>query len=136
MAESRDQGDAGHVGGRASRRGSGVVKGSVRSPDIARVSRIPLSQAARAACLDQVMRALWRSSLFGIPASSLLAVIFGSSVPTSRRVAFVVLVSAADIVTMVCTGRYLGRRRRGEVVNRYTVGLLCTMLVASAWGLP
>jgi diguanylate cyclase (GGDEF)-like protein len=136
MVESRDQGHAGHAGRRGGRRPSRVVKGWARSPDTARVSRTPLSEAARAACLDQVMRALWRSSLFGIPASSLLAVIFGSSVPLSRRVAFVVLVSVADIVTMVCTGRYLGRRRRGEVVNRYTVGLLCTMLVASAWGSP
>ena len=82
------------------------------------------------------MRALWRSSLFGIPASSLLALILGSSVPASRRVAFVVLVSVADIITMLCTGHYLGLRRRGEVVDRYTVGLLCTVLVASAWGSP
>src|SRR5438105_2657313 len=89
------------------------VKGWARSPDIARVSRTPLSQAARAACLDQVMRALWRSSLFGIPASSLLALILGSSVPAPRRVAFVLVVSVADVITLVCTARYLGRWRRG-----------------------
>lgn len=100
------------------------------------MSRTPLSEAARAACLDQVMRALWRSSLFGIPASSLLALIFGSSVPASRRVALVVFVSVADVVTMVCTTLYLRRRRRGQEVKSYAVGLICTVLVASAWGSP
>jgi diguanylate cyclase (GGDEF)-like protein len=117
-------------------RRDGAIKGRARTPDTARVSRTPLSEAARAACLDQVMRALWRSSLFGIPASSLLALIFGSSVPASRRIALVVFVSIADIVTMVCTTLYLRRRRRGEEVKSYAVGLICTVLVASAWGSP
>ena len=47
----------------------------------------------RLACADQVNRALRKSSLLGIPASTLLALILGSSVPTSRRVAFVLFVS-------------------------------------------
>ncbi len=95
-----------------------------------------LSVAARAACLDQVMRALWRSSLLGIPASTLLVLILGSSVPASRRISFVVFVSIADVVTMACAGWYLRRRRRGEVLTHYTLGLICTMLVGVAWGTP
>src|SRR5258708_2606877 len=82
------------------------------------------------------MRALWRSSLLGIPASTLLAVILGSSVPASRRIGLVVFVSIADIVTMVSAGRYLRLRRRGEFVGRYPAGLFCTMLIAVAWGSP
>jgi diguanylate cyclase (GGDEF)-like protein len=100
------------------------------------VSRSPLTEAARTACLDQVIRALWRSSLLGIPASALLALILGTSVPVSRRLAFVGFVSVADIVTMVCAGRYLHRRREGEVVNQYRLSLFCTMLIAVAWGSP
>jgi len=82
------------------------------------------------------MRALRRSSLLGIPASILLAIIFGASVPTSRRVAFVALVTFADIITMTCAMRYLSRRRRGEVIERYGIGLLCTALVGLAWASP
>jgi diguanylate cyclase (GGDEF)-like protein len=82
------------------------------------------------------MRALWRSSLLGIPASTLLSFILGDSVPASRRIGFVVFVSIADIVTMVCAGQYLRRRRRGEVIDRYWLGVLCTMLVSVAWGWP
>ena len=82
------------------------------------------------------MRALRRSALLGIPASILLALIFGSTVATSRRFAFVALVSFADIVTMGCALRYLARRRRGEVVRRYWIGLLCTALVGLAWASP
>src|SRR5579864_4202083 len=82
------------------------------------------------------MRALWRSSLLGIPASALLALILGTSVPVSRRLAFVAFVSVADIVTMVCAGRYLQRRRRGEVIDQYPASLFCTMLIAVAWGSP
>src|SRR5882757_4676311 len=92
------------------------VKGRVGTPDIARVSRTALSSTARTACLDQVMRALQRSSLLGIPASALLALIFGSSVPLSRRLAFVAFVSIADVVTLLVATHYLRRRRRGETM--------------------
>ncbi|MDQ1383416.1 MAG: hypothetical protein QOG65_795 [Actinomycetota bacterium] len=82
------------------------------------------------------MRALWRSSLLGIPASTLLALILGSSVPVSRRVEFVVFVSVADIASMVCAGFYLRRRRAGTLVLRYPPGLVCMMFVAVAWASP
>ena len=82
------------------------------------------------------MRALWRSSLLGIPASTLLALILGSSVPASRRIGLVVFVSIADIVTMASAGHYLRMRRRGEAVARYPLGLICTMVIALAWGSP
>src|SRR5690349_21622378 len=105
-------------------------------PDIARMSRNPLSEAARSACLDQVMRALQRSALLGIPASLLLVSILGHSVPVERRMVFVITVSVADVITMYYAVRYLRRRRAGEMVRTYTAGLLCTMLVSLAWGAP
>lgn len=82
------------------------------------------------------MRALWRSSLLGIPASTLLALIFGNSVPLSRRIAFVCLVSLADVLTMASAVHYLRRRKRGEVLDRFPPGLVCTVLTALAWGSP
>jgi diguanylate cyclase (GGDEF)-like protein len=82
------------------------------------------------------MRALWRSSLLGIPASTLLALILGNSVPSSRRIGLVVFVSIADVVTMLSAGHYLRMRRRGETVGRYPLGLICTMIIAVAWGSP
>ena len=100
------------------------------------MSRNTLSEAASSACLDQVMRALQRSALLGIPASLLLVLILGSSVPVDRRVAFVAAVSVADVITMFYAVRYLRRRRQGEMVRTYTAGLVCTMLVSLAWGTP
>ncbi|MCU1468308.1 MAG: diguanylate cyclase/phosphodiesterase with and sensor(s) [Actinomycetia bacterium] len=82
------------------------------------------------------MRALWRSSLLGIPASTLLALILGGSVPVSRRVVFVVFVSLADVASMVCAGYYLRRRRTGTLLLRYPPGLVCMMIVAVAWASP
>jgi diguanylate cyclase (GGDEF)-like protein len=81
-----------------------------------------------------VNRALRRTSLLGIPAATLLAVILGSSVPTSRRVAFVLCVSAADLATFAGSWHYLARRRRGEVVKHYWFGPFSTALVGLAWG--
>jgi diguanylate cyclase (GGDEF)-like protein len=112
------------------------IKGPREPPDTARVSRSSLSDAARAACLDQVMRALWRSSLLGIPSSTLLALILGNSVPVSRRIAFVAFVSLGDVFTMVVAGLYLRRRRRGEAIARDKAGLIGTMVIALAWGSP
>jgi diguanylate cyclase (GGDEF)-like protein len=105
-------------------------------PDIARMSRNSLSDAARSACLDQVMRALQRSALLGIPASLLLVLILGDSVPIDRRIVFVVTVSIADMITMFYAVQYLRRRRRGEMIRTYTAGLACTILVSLAWGTP
>jgi diguanylate cyclase (GGDEF)-like protein len=82
------------------------------------------------------MRALWRSSLLGIPSSALLAVILGTSVPASRRIEFVAFVSLADIFTMFAAGSYLRRRNRGEAITRDTAGLIGTMVIAFAWGSP
>jgi diguanylate cyclase (GGDEF)-like protein len=100
------------------------------------MSRNALSDAASSACLDQVMRALQRSALLGIPASLLLVLILGSSVPVDRRIAFVAAVSIADVITMFYAVRYLRRRRQGEMVRTYTAGLVCTILVSLAWGTP
>src|SRR5262245_29268553 len=100
------------------------------------MSRNSLSHAARSACLDQVMRALRRSALLGIPASLLLVLILGDSVPLDRRIVLVVSVSIADVITMFYAVRYLQRRRRGEMVRTYTAGLVCTVLVSLAWGTP
>ena len=128
--------DQGNGGGRDGGQLSPGVKEPREPPDTARVSRNSLSDAARAACLDQVMRALWRSSLLGIPASTLLALILGNSVPASRRIAFVAFVSLGDVFTMVFAGLYLRRRRGGEAIARDTAGLIGTMVIALAWGSP
>jgi hypothetical protein len=86
------------------------------------------------ACADQVNRGLRRTALLGIPASILLAMILGSSVPMSRRVAFVFLVSAADLLTFAGSCNYLSRRERGEVVARYWFGPLTTAITGLSWG--
>jgi hypothetical protein len=98
------------------------------------VARQSLSDEVRSACADQVNRALRRTTLLGIPAATLLAFILGSSVPTSRRVAFVLFVSVADLATFAGSWHYLARRRRGEVVEHYWFGPFSTALVGLAWG--
>jgi diguanylate cyclase (GGDEF)-like protein len=98
------------------------------------VARRPLSDQVRLACADQVNRALRRTTLLGIPASTLLALILGSSVPTSRRVAFVLIVWMADLATFTGSILYLAKRERGEVVDHYWFGPLSTALVGLAWG--
>ena len=79
-------------------------------------------------------RALRRTTLLGIPAATLLALILGSSVPVSRRVAFVLFVTVADLATFAGSLHYLARRRRGDVVERYWFGPFSTGLVGLAWG--
>jgi diguanylate cyclase (GGDEF)-like protein len=92
-----------------------------------------LSENARLACSDQVNRGLRRSALLGIPAAMLLALILGSSVPAPRRVIFVLLVSAADIVTFFGAHRYLSRRKQGDVMRRYWFGPFSMALTGLAW---
>ena len=79
-------------------------------------------------------RALRRTALLGIPAAVLLAFILGSSVPTSRRVALVLFITAADIVTFVGSSHYLARRGRGEAVDHYWFGPFSSGLTGFAWG--
>jgi diguanylate cyclase (GGDEF)-like protein len=98
------------------------------------VTRRSLSDGVRLACADQVNRALRRTALLGIPASTLLAVILGSSVASSRRVAFVALVSIADLATFAGSCRYLARRARGEVLDHYWFGPFSTAITGLAWG--
>jgi diguanylate cyclase (GGDEF)-like protein len=111
-----------------------AVKHGVLHPDTERVTRRSLSDEVRSACADHVNRALRRTALLGIPASTLLALILGSSVPTSRRVAFVVFVSVADLATFMGSCRYLARRQRGESVHHYWFGPFSTALTGLAWG--
>ena len=97
------------------------MKGSAISPEV------------RLACDDQVNRALRNSALIGIPSSALLALIIGDSVPLANRVAFVLLVSFADIATFIGSVRYLARRKRGEVLRHYWFGPFSTALIGLAW---
>ncbi len=97
------------------------------------MKRNSLSENARLACGDQVNRGLRRSALLGIPASALLALILGSSVPGSRRLAFVVFVTIADILTFAGALAYLARRKRGERVSRYWFGPFSMALTGLAW---
>ncbi|HEY5012351.1 MAG TPA: GGDEF domain-containing protein, partial [Acidimicrobiia bacterium] len=98
------------------------------------MTRRSLSDDVRLACADQVNRALRRTALLGIPASTLLALILGSSVATSRRVAFVALVTVADLATFTGSCRYLARRARGEVLDHYWFGPFSTAITGLAWG--
>jgi diguanylate cyclase (GGDEF)-like protein len=93
-----------------------------------------LSPAVRTACDDQVVLAVWRSALLGIPAALLLAAILGSSVPTSARIEFVALVTVTDVVCFIVLGSYRRRRRRGEVVEGFWMGPCCAALIGLAWG--
>ena len=93
-----------------------------------------VSAAVRTACNDHVVSAVWRSALLGIPASLLLAVILGSSVPMSARAAFVLFVSVADIACFVVLTSYRRRRRRGEAVDGFWMGPTSAALISTAWG--
>jgi diguanylate cyclase (GGDEF)-like protein len=88
----------------------------------------------RIACNDQVVLAVWRSALLGIPASVVLVLILGSSVPLAARIEFIVLVSVADVTCFAVLSSYRRRRRRGEVVPRFWVGPCCAALIGLAWG--
>ncbi len=88
----------------------------------------------RQASADQVHRALRRSALVGIPASSLLALILGSSVSLERRLTFVMFVWIADVVMFSTSGWYLRRRRRGELIERFWPGPFSAFLLGLAWG--
>lgn len=100
------------------------------------VPRTPrvVSDAVRVACLDQVNRALVRSSLIGIPAAALLAVILGDAVPADRRALFVSLVALADIGTFLAARNYERRRRNGEQLLDYHLGMIGAGTIGFAWG--
>jgi diguanylate cyclase (GGDEF)-like protein len=105
-----------------------------RYTDVPRPPRREVSDAVRVACLDQVNRALIRTSLIGIPSSALLAIILGGAVPVGRRVLFVALVSTGDIVTFVAARRYERLRRRGATFRIYLPSLLGAGAIGLGWG--
>jgi diguanylate cyclase (GGDEF)-like protein len=90
--------------------------------------------SAQRAGLEQVYRSLVKSALVGIPASTLLALILGSSIPFSRRVVFVVSVSAADVFTFVASRRALARLEAGGRARLLDGPLIGSALVGFAWG--
>ncbi|HVJ98512.1 MAG TPA: diguanylate cyclase, partial [Acidimicrobiia bacterium] len=98
------------------------------------MDRVSAPSEVRIACNDQVVLAVWRSALLGIPASLVLVLILGSSVPLAARIEFIVLVWVADVTCFAVLSTYLRRRRRGEVVKRFWVGPCCAALIGLAWG--
>jgi diguanylate cyclase (GGDEF)-like protein len=92
-----------------------------------------VSEGVRVACTDQVNRSMLRNSLLGLPASLLLALIFGSTVPLHRLVAFVGFVWVADITSFLLARRYAELRSRGVVPKHYWKGPLATALITTAW---
>ena len=114
--------------------GCARVKGRSGSSDGYRVSPEPCSDGVRVACTDQVNRALRRSTLGGIPGSLVLVLVLGSSVPLAERIAFVALVSGADIATFVVTSWYLARRKRGDVLVHWWWSPLGIGLISASWG--
>ncbi len=97
------------------------------------MDRDSLSVEVRQASTDQVNRALRRTALVGIPASTILALILESAVPLPRRLVFVGLVWLADITMFATSGRYLRRRNKGEVIDRYWIGPATCLLLGLAW---
>ena len=91
------------------------------------------ADGVRVACTDQVHRALARTSLGGIPASSLLVLILGASVPLASRIGFVAVVTCADIVLVVIARRYLAARRAGREPALWE-GPVGVAAVGAAWG--
>jgi diguanylate cyclase (GGDEF)-like protein len=94
---------------------------------------VALDDTGRLSCLDQVHASLRRSALVGIPASALLAVTLHSAVPAGRLVAFVCLVSAADVAMFVVSGSYLARRQGGQS-PRGSLTLVASVGIGAAWG--
>ncbi|HET9728576.1 MAG TPA: EAL domain-containing protein [Acidimicrobiia bacterium] len=92
------------------------------------------ADAVRVACTDQVHRSLARTSLGGIPASSLLVLILGSSVSLGARIAFVSLISGADVIMFVIARRYLAARRAGTPPPRKWCTPAGVGLIGAAWG--
>ncbi len=99
------------------------------------VRRSAVSERVRLACFDAVNRAFMRSTLIGIPASIVLAMILGSAVPFANRVAFVLAVSVADVFAFIASVKYLHRRKFAKTV-RHWPGLISATLVGFAWALP
>jgi diguanylate cyclase (GGDEF)-like protein len=98
------------------------------------VRREQLSLEARLACDDHAYRAIKKSALLGIPASLLLVVILGSSVPPIERVAFGGFIAAADVTAFLVSAHYLARRRRGSRLPAPWVGPTCLFSLGLAWG--
>ena len=90
----------------------------------------------RLACLDAVNRSVARTTLLGIPASILLAIILGDSVPLSRRIAVSAAISIADVFAFATAMVYLRRRKRGEIIPTYLPGMLSAATLGFAWALP
>jgi diguanylate cyclase (GGDEF)-like protein len=90
--------------------------------------------SVRAACTDQVYRSLARTTLLGIPASTLLVLILGKSVPLSSRIAFVATVSCADVIMFAIARRHLSARQRGSKIPPAWLGALGVGLIGAAWG--
>ncbi len=101
-----------------------------------RRKREPISEGVRLACLDTVSRAVAKGTLLGIPGSMLLALVFGSTVPSSRRIAIIIAISLADFIAFWASIRFLRLRKRGVSITRYWPGPISAALVGLAWGLP
>jgi diguanylate cyclase (GGDEF)-like protein len=91
------------------------------------------SPQVRRACTEQVNRAIFRTTMLGVPGAAVLAVILGSSVPANRRLAFVLAVTVADLIAFAVTGWYVMRCKRGEPVDGFWLGPLAVALVGVSW---
>jgi diguanylate cyclase (GGDEF)-like protein len=91
------------------------------------------ADGVRVACTDQVHRALGRTSLGGIPASSLLVLILGASVPLASRLSFVAAVTCADVIMFVVARRYFAARRAERTPSTWA-GPLAVAAIGAAWG--
>ncbi len=87
----------------------------------------------RLACLDQVNRAVLRSSPAAPFIAASLILVFGDQVLLRRMVAWSVTVTAFTALWVGSAALYLHRRRRGDRIGRWLAGPACAALVGAAW---
>jgi diguanylate cyclase (GGDEF)-like protein len=92
-----------------------------------------ISEEVRLACIDQVNRSTRRSGFAAPLAAALLVIIFGTSVPQSKMVAWAVTATMVTGLAVAGAALYLRRRRLGLPVHRWIVGPISSGCTGLAW---
>ena len=92
-----------------------------------------ISEEVRLACIDQVNRSTRRSGFAAPLAAALLVIIFGTSVPQSKMIAWAVTANVVTGLAVAGAALYLRRRRLGLPVHRWIVGPISSACTGLAW---
>jgi diguanylate cyclase (GGDEF)-like protein len=92
-----------------------------------------ISEEVRLACIDQVNRSTRRSGFAAPLAAALLVIIFGTSVPQSKMIAWAVTATLVTGLAVAGAALYLRRRRLGLPVHRWIVGPISSARTGLAW---